>query len=78
MFVMVDKVGHSNDKSLSLSPPTKGKAHIWQVRHYSKRDLPLKRPSLHSSLQVSVLTLLWEIMETICHKGLNAALITIA
>lgn len=41
MFVIVDKVGCSNDKSLSLSPRPNEKHTFWQVTHYSKCDLPL-------------------------------------
>lgn len=37
----------------------------------------VKRSSLHSSPLVSVVTLLWEIMVTICHKGQTAAETTI-
>lgn len=33
MFVMVDKVGRSNDKSLSLSPRPKEKHTFWRVTH---------------------------------------------
>lgn len=41
VFVMVDRVGRSNDESLSLSSWQKEKHTYCQVTHYSKRDLLL-------------------------------------
>lgn len=71
---MVDKVGCSNGESLSLAPRPKEKHTLWQVTHYSECDLPLvwRGPSLRGSPQVYVLTLLWEMMATICQKGQTA------
>lgn len=56
---------------------TKRKAHIL-VTLYSKHDLPLVWRGPYFTAQVSVLTLLWDIMGTICHKGQTAAEIATA
>ena len=74
MFVVLDKVGRSNDKSLSFTTRPKGEAHSLASRTLLKvcePPLVWRGRPFAARLRSQVLTLLWEIMATICHKGHN-------